>query len=570
MRITNIEINNFRGIRKSMISFPLDSRIICLIGAGDSTKTTILKAIEWAFWPTWNLVVADTDFYDGDTITPIIIRATFSEFPDLFLSEDKYGLFLRRPNALFGEDIDDEPQDNLPLCLTIQLTIDATLEPKWEIVCNRMEPKLISHNDRKQLYVGSIGANVSKDLVWGKNSVLQKYADAKGVLHDAYTDSLRNAAKNADLSALDSVSVTLSSVGKKYGVYFEDQIKSRLLIQNNSFSSTVGLFDGDAPLSQLGTGSQRLLSMGLNIGISSCNALLLIDEVENGLEPYRLRNLINEFRDSRSSAGQILMTTHSPVTVAECVIDEIMVIHSINGTTNAFVLKSDQIGVNDTIQAQVRRNPESFLSKRLVVCEGSTEIGFIRAFDRFLAKTKNYRMAYKGVNIADGNGANIFKCADIFRECGYDICIVMDSDNDNDKSEKAKMREAGVKVFDWDEHNALEEQFFMELPMNAIQCSIDLATSYKGIDSIASKLTEGNIPFEKAEGHLIISSLVSEQRKSLGRIAKENAWYKRIGLGEQLSSILFNNYNALCNTSTIKRIVDGLSEWVMKDEEART
>lgn len=62
MRITNLEILNFRGIQKASIAFPLDTRIICIIGAGDTTKSTLLKAIEWAFWPSWNLTAFDTDF----------------------------------------------------------------------------------------------------------------------------------------------------------------------------------------------------------------------------------------------------------------------------------------------------------------------------------------------------------------------------------------------------------------------------------------------------------------------------------------------------------------------------
>ena len=56
MFITNLEIEHFRGIQKGNIVFPLDSRVICMIGAGDSTKSTILKAIEWVFWPSWNLI----------------------------------------------------------------------------------------------------------------------------------------------------------------------------------------------------------------------------------------------------------------------------------------------------------------------------------------------------------------------------------------------------------------------------------------------------------------------------------------------------------------------------------
>lgn len=40
MQLTDLEIRNFRGIKASNISFPLDARIICMIGAGDSTRTT--------------------------------------------------------------------------------------------------------------------------------------------------------------------------------------------------------------------------------------------------------------------------------------------------------------------------------------------------------------------------------------------------------------------------------------------------------------------------------------------------------------------------------------------------
>lgn len=567
MRITDLEIHNFRGIRESNISFPIESRIVCLIGAGDSTKSTLLKAIEWTFWPTWNLTASDADFYQGDAENPIIIRCTFSEFSKKLLAEDKFGMYLRKPGIELNGTTNDEPEDGLPICLTIQLTIDASLEPKWEIVCNRQEPRVISHADRRQLFVGAIGGNVSKDMVWGKYSVLQKYADSKGVLHDAYTAAVREISKNADLSALDTISATLTDVGRKYGVGFASEIKSRLQIQGNSFSTTVGLFEGDAPLSQFGTGSQRLLSMGLNIGAAPGEALLLIDEVENGLEPYRLRTLINEFRSERSAAGQILMTTHSPVAVAECSIDEIMVVHSVDGITNALFLKGDDSEANKVIQAQIRHNSESFLSRRLIVCEGSTEAGFIRAFDGFLAATNNFRMAYKGVSTADGHGETTFQCANILRSCGYDICILMDSDKDSEDSEKQRMRNDGVSVFDWDKPNALEEQCFLELPLPAIQGAIRIATDEYGCTLVAGKLSADGIPFVEDNGIITIAALTEDQRKALGKAAKKKGWYKRIGLGEQFGRIVLDNLNALAPESTIRKAIAGLTEWVLKDDK---
>ncbi len=418
MRITNLEIQNFRGINSCNIDFSFESRVLCLIGAGDSTKSTILKAIEWILWPTWNLIACDNDFYVGDTNNPIMIRGTFTEIPDALLAEDKFGLYLRRTGTELNSDVDDEPIEGSPVCLTIELTIDASLEPKWMVVCNRKEPKPISNADRRLIQIGFVGDNCSKDMVWGKHSVLQKYANSKDTLHEAYTTALREAINKADLSSLDAVSETIIGVGKQYGVGFDSELKSKIMMQNGSFSSTVGVFEGSAPLSQRGTGSQKLLSIGLNIQSFSGNALLLIDEIETGLEPYRLKSLIAELRATHKNSGQVIFTTHSPVAVTECTIKELMIINSKSGITFAHTLFSEDEDNNNNFQAEIRRNAEAFLSKRIIVCEGKTEIGFVRAFDKFLYITKDYRMAHKGISTADGGGENIFKCAYVLLKCG--------------------------------------------------------------------------------------------------------------------------------------------------------
>ena len=205
MRILDLEINNFRGIKQANIYFPEESRVCCLIGAGDNTKTTILKAIEWLLWNSWNLSANDNDFYNSDTTKPIMIRGTFTEIPNTLISEDKYGLYLRCPKVSIDSKQNDEPKVDLPICLTIQLTIDSSLEPKWFVVCNRLEPKQISHIDRKQMQLGNIGDNCSRDMVWGKSSILQRYVDSQSTLHQAYTSALREAINSTELKALDEI-----------------------------------------------------------------------------------------------------------------------------------------------------------------------------------------------------------------------------------------------------------------------------------------------------------------------------------------------------------------------------
>lgn len=76
MYIKRIKIENFRGIKG--MDWILENKLLCLIGASDSTKTTILDAIEYALYPYWNLNITNTDFYNCDLTSPILIQVTIA------------------------------------------------------------------------------------------------------------------------------------------------------------------------------------------------------------------------------------------------------------------------------------------------------------------------------------------------------------------------------------------------------------------------------------------------------------------------------------------------------------
>ena len=566
MRITELEILNFRGIKSTSILFPCDTRVICLIGSGDSTKSTILQAIEWLLWPSWNLPVYDSDFYECDASSPIVIRGTFSEFSEKLLSEDKYGLYLRKPDTPIADGENDEPADGLPICLTVQLTIDDSLEPQWQVVCNRSEPKNIPLSDRKLLLANRIGANCTKDMMWGKFSVLQKYANAQGVLHDVQVSALRDISQNADLRELDNISEAVTTVGQEFGVGFKDKIVNRMQIQGGSLTTTVGLFDGKSPLYQRGLGSQRLLSMGLNINATCNTSLLLIDEVESGLEPYRLRSLINEFRIKHISDGQVIMTTHSPIAVAECTIGEIMVIHSSNGITEALPLLSENETANKIMQAQIRKNAESFLCKRIIICEGKTEQGFIRALDTFLSKKCKRRMAFEGIGTADGGGSSIFECAKQLLSCGYEVCLFMDSDKVEERVQKDELKDKGISVFDWDEPNAIEEQIFHDVPTEIATKLISIAIDEHGFEPVKNRLS--NIQYTQDGEYIKLNSMNNDERREIGSVAKKKKteWYKRIDLGEAVGDAIFNDWDSIGEHTKLRKVVEDIIKWVTEND----
>ena len=571
MKLTNLEIKNFRGIKHTSVFFPQDSRIICLIGAGDSGKSTLLAAIEWALWPSWSLVATDTDFYNCDTSVPIEITVSITELPESLKKEDKFGLYLRDfVKVCLGED--DEPIDSGTTILTIQLTIDDSLEPKWNVITSRTDPKTISQKDRRQLSFGVVGFDYEKDFQWGRGSILQKYADSREALHSAFTQSMRAAIENTSLEALDQMAPTVKEVGKQYGVGFNGEIHNRLLMQNGSYSTTVGVFDDKVPFAQRGLGSKRLLSIGMNVNACEDGTLVLVDEVETGLEPYRISALINQFRSQFIDNGQLIMTTHSMSAVCECTVNEVCVCYNNGGELKLHRL-SKKDAIKADVQALLRTNPDAFLCKRVIVCEGKTEVGVLRAFDSFLMEKGIGRFAHYGVTaIPGGGGDNFFQVALLLYECGYEVAILMDSDIPEEENQKQLMRDKGIPVFDWEPDFAIEEQIFKDVSLECIDDLLAIAVEEHSFDKVIANFNRFFKPDEipcsvENEEITVYEDISTEERVMIGKVAKHkrSEWYKNTSKGEMIGNRIFQEFDDMAECRFKAQMI-ALQNWVTGHE----
>lgn len=568
MRLTNIEIKNFRGIKHANVFFPQDSRIICLIGAGDSGKSTLFAAIEWALWPSWSLIATDTDFYNCDTSMPIDISVSITELSESLMKEDKFGLYLRDyAKAFLGGD--DEPIDGGTTILTIQLTIDDALEPKWNVITTRTDPKTISQKDRQLLSFGVVGFDYEKDFQWGRSSILQKYADSREALHSAFTQSMRAAIENTSLEALDQMAPTVKEVGKQYGVGFKGEIHNRLLMQNGSYSTTVGVFDGKVPFAQKGLGSKRLLSIGMNVNACEDGTLVLVDEMETGLEPYRISALINQFRSQFKDHGQLIMTTHSMSAVCECTVNEVCVCYNNDGELKLHRL-SKKDAIKADVQALLRTNPDAFLCKRVIVCEGKTEVGLLRAFDSYLVGKGTGRFAHYGVTaIPGGGGDNFFQLALLLHECGYDVAILMDSDIPEEEFQKQLMREKGIPVFDWESGYAIEEQIFQDVSLECIDDLLAIAVEEHSFDKVIANFNRFFKPDEipcsvENEEITVYEDISFEERIKIGKVAKHkrSEWYKNTSKGEMIGNRIFQEFDDMAECRFKTQMI-ALQNWVI-------
>ena len=558
MKIVNLAVSNFRGIRHADINLSSSKSLCCIIGSGDSTKSTLLDAISWVFWPSYSIPATDLDFFDCCFSKPIVIEATVTNFPEEMKSDSRFGMYLRSLPPY--DNGNDDPTD-AETCITVRLEIKADLEPKWTVIKNSKNARSISASDRRELCVKCIGHSAGSRFTWGKNSLLHDYADSSKTLASASISAARKLMKTSSFEDLDEIAESVSDAAASFGVDIDStSIHSKYFMHRGSMSSSVGLFENDIPLFQKGTGTQALISAALGIGAAKHGSVLLIDEVETGLEPYRLRGLIRALRkELLRSSGQVIITTHSPVALTETKIEEIYIAHNFDGELALVPAASTDSQLTNEMQKLLRGSSEAFLAKKIIVCEGKTEAGFVRGIEH--AKDFGF-LSRNGVAIDDSNGGTqMFKHAFQWKSFGYDACILMDSDVPKNDSKKHDAAKKDIAIFDWSKGNNLERQLFSDAPDSLIPQMIEVAINHKGFDAIARNLSECELDLSIV---LKQANFSNDERTLIGTSASENEWYKLIDPAEDLGRIIFSNISAFTETSKTACTLRKLDDWIQR------
>ncbi len=193
-RIRLIEINHFRSIKS--LNWSPKNGVNCLIGPGDSGKSTILDAIDLCLGARRGLALSDTDFYGLDVSQPIVISLTLGDLSDRLKNLEYYGDCLRGYHDLLGE-VEDEPRQNLETVLTVRLTVTADLEPVWSLYSDRTAlfdpPKMLQWKDRTAIAPVRLGHHPNSHLSWTRGSVLNRLSENRTEIGLALVDAAREA-----------------------------------------------------------------------------------------------------------------------------------------------------------------------------------------------------------------------------------------------------------------------------------------------------------------------------------------------------------------------------------------
>ena len=297
---------------------------------------------------------------------------------------------------------------------------------------------------------------------------------------------------------------------------------AELLLRGNQIS----LHADSIPVRLMGKGSRRQLSLALQLSMSKAeSSIILIDEIEQGLEPYKVKTIVRSLKDS---GRQVFITTHSDNVLCEL------------DATDLYLLRKSEASLhhlNSSYQDLLRVNPDAFFFDKVIVCEGKTEYGFILELDRFLYKNAGATISSYSVTPILGEGSKTPRYCSALKELGADcLCFI---DNDVEKTKKDIGNLATMCCCEQD--NAIEDQFFKDAP-----------------DSTLTELMNDHTLLNNVS--IADSSQLS--RADLAKMAKEKKWFKNVGAGRKLGEYLFKHFNDLDKGTCLFKQIEQIFSWI--------
>jgi putative ATP-dependent endonuclease of OLD family len=393
------------------------------------------------------------------------------------------------------------------------------------------------------------------------NKITEAPAGAGGALADAARQARSAFGDAAQAQVQDAITI-VRDVAVRTGIAAAADATALLDAHGISFTGgAIALHDGNGvPLRNLGIGSSRLLIAGLQAAAGNASPFLLVDEVEHGLEPYRIIRLLHTLGSKEPvPTRQVFLTTHSAVVVRELAAQQIW--RAGDDGTGQVILR--QTGATSEQQATLRVCAEAFLAPKVIVCEGATEIGLLRGLDLRWDEQGYRTFASYGAAMADGAGGNMIGRALCFAALGYRTCLLRDSDFVFPQQQLDSLAQAGVTEFFWDPDLSTEQQLCLALPDEQIEQFVSLALEVQGRDKVQADLRnrDANLTPEHYSSMLGISLA---ERQCLGFAAKKGGWFKNNTLGERVGREILAPSLANCSPS-LTNVINALYAWTAAD-----
>lgn len=456
-RIRRLAVSNFRGLAHTEW-WPVEGMNI-IIGGGDSGKSTLLHALSLLFSPTNAVQILETDYYNRLLEPGFAIEATVSLPEDIGLAAFQQTLW---PWEWDGEKAvlpDNEREGALrdPVYI-FQLVGTSDLELIWQIIQPNLEPVSLSTGLRRRVGVVRLANDDRNDrdlrLVSGSalDRLLSKGNLKSRISKEVSAADLSNAMTENEQRSLQALDKSMAAAGLPSGL--DIGLTSS---QGLSIGALVGLLAEKTGtlvrVSSWGAGTRRMAALEIARATEASTRLTVIDEIERGLEPYRLRQLLETLSVDEQ---QCFVTTHSPVVLAAA---KKAALWYIDGSGRVGRLPQDKI------TRQQSRDPETFLSRVPIIAEGITEVGFLRLLLNLVFDGKDM---VHGIRVVDrGGNEAMLGVLEALKDAGINVAGFCDDEGKfPGRWTKLKVG-SGPKLFQWQE-GCLEENIIAHVPDSSL------------------------------------------------------------------------------------------------------
>lgn len=469
MKVRQLEIENFRGVRAGKVVFA-DNTL--LVGGNNVGKSTVCEALDLVLGPeraSRRPIVDEHDFHrstyvDADKkAVPIIIRAVVVDLPDE--ARRRFGGHLRRWNDTDRSFVDDlengaEHADDEGVTWALQVSFRA----RYDAVEDDFEadtffehplPELDELDDEEASSLGEgrdrftrahkrlCGFVYLRALRTGSRALgLQRGSLLDTVLRlseegsaEMWMETLRQM-RDLDpaIGAIPDMESLLTQIRERAGgfvrlagnedatAFFASDLTREHLREVVRLFVATGPSDHAVPFTRQGTGTVNLLVFALLTMIADLkerqSVIFAMEEPEIALPPHTQRRVA---RFVKREMGQAIVTSHSPYVIEQFEPNEIVMLsHESGGDVEGMPI--DPAGIKlKSYRSQRRQFSEAILSRGVLVVEGETEASIIPIAAAVLEKSSaDYiHPDLAGVTIFTANGdGDVPRWAPLLRALG--------------------------------------------------------------------------------------------------------------------------------------------------------
>lgn len=533
MQILRLTIRRYRGLET--FSWDPHPGVNCLIGPGDSGKSTVLAAVSLLLAPYPTGPCSEFDYHKRRVSEGFEIEAVIKVPDPRLLATNRFPPLLQGWRC--GQLMPFPDEDGAEPVVVVRARGTPDMEVFHEIVPPtpgaEFQPFPVPLRRKLALARLSGEDRAPRDLRVGAGSLLDRYlgrTEFRPALHQAVATASRSLELPASLhDGMLRMSTLFAQAGLPTDLHLGIVPPPGAITLPGMVTLLNGADPAQAvPIALSGTGTRQLALLELSSALALDEPTIVVDEPERGLEPYRQRLAADRIVGLAGQQGHAFLTTHSPAVLSRMPPSSVWRVSP----------GADLVALNDPdLQKLLGTDPEAFLSPLPIFCEGATEVGLLSVVLPTLLG--NSLDAY-GIHLVNGGGQpHVLAKIEAFNYAGIRCAGFLDQELEF--PERRARLSSDCELFVWKYVRNIEEAVAEWLPREALRkLPAWAAEARDGRERSYFDQVRVTFPTQTARSidELVEQFGEAEVRRAIAECMNRHSWFKtheggRL-LGEQL------------------------------------